>query len=89
MICSLARRNCQLQDLTLISDPNFYSKAIPQLTPMAIHKGDSLYFKCPYQAIVIKMFEIVSNTIVRMGLLSEKSVWLMANSKEPMADSRW
>jgi len=35
-----------------------------QLTNIAIHNGELLYFKCPYQAKVIKIFEISKSTIV-------------------------
>jgi hypothetical protein len=32
----------------------------------AIQRGDVLNFRCPYQAKVMKMFEMVSRTIVVM-----------------------
>lgn len=38
-----------------------------------------MYFRCPYQANVMKILEIVSKIIVCMGLLR----------KERMAYSRW
>jgi hypothetical protein len=47
----------------------YSTKAIPQLTRITIHKGESLYLRCPYQAKVMKMFEIVSNKIVCIALL--------------------
>jgi hypothetical protein len=43
--------------------------AMPQLARIAIHSGVSLYLRCPYQASVMKMLEIVNNMIVRIGLL--------------------
>jgi hypothetical protein len=39
-------------------------KAISQLTRTAVHKGESLYFRCPYQAKVMKMFEMSRRPIV-------------------------
>src|SRR5262245_48583178 len=32
---------------------------------MAIHSGELLYFRCPYHANVMKIFEIVSRRMVR------------------------
>jgi hypothetical protein len=42
---------------------------MPQLARIAIHSGDSLYLRCPYQAKVMKMLEMVSKRMVCMGLL--------------------
>src|SRR5690606_25889692 len=50
-----------------------YSKnAIPQETSTTIQRGDSLNFKCPYQAKVMKMFEAVRRRIVQSILLRER-----------------
>ena len=44
-----------------------WNSAIPQLTVAAIHQGlDCMLRKWPYQAKVIKMFEMVRSTIVVM-----------------------
>src|SRR5690606_27629662 len=41
-----------------------YSKnAIPQLTRITANSGEDLYFRCPYQAKVMKMLEAVSSRI--------------------------
>src|SRR6202048_3172957 len=44
----------------------YSKKAIPQLTKITFHKASCRYFKCPYQAKVMKILETVSNNIVRM-----------------------
>jgi hypothetical protein len=41
-----------------------FEKAMAQLMTMTLNSGTSRYFKCPYQANVMKMLEMVSNTIV-------------------------
>ena len=45
---------------------------MPQLARTAIRKGDFLYFRCPYQAMVMKMLETVSRRMVCMDLPLEK-----------------
>jgi hypothetical protein len=45
----------------------YSKKAISQLIKMASHNGEFLYFKWPYQAMVIKIFEIVNKMMVVMG----------------------
>src|SRR5580765_921234 len=42
---------------------------MPQLTRMTLNKGACRYFRCPYQAKVMKIFEMVSRTIVVMVCL--------------------
>src|SRR6267378_6891335 len=44
----------------------YSKKAIPQLMTITFHSATLRYFKCPYQANVIKTFEMVSRRIVRM-----------------------
>jgi hypothetical protein len=36
---------------------------------ITIHSGEDLYFKCPYHAKVMKMLDIVSSRMVRIGVL--------------------
>src|SRR5688572_7678974 len=43
---------------------------MPQLARIAIHIGEFLYFRCPYQAKVMKMLEIVRRIAVVMRALS-------------------
>ena len=38
-------------------------KAMPQLAMITNHSGRSVYFRCPYQAKVMKTFEQSSRTI--------------------------
>ena len=40
-----------------------------QLMTMAIHSGELLYFRCPYHANVMKIFEMVSRTTVRTNYI--------------------
>jgi hypothetical protein len=40
---------------------------MPQLATITIHSGESLYFKCPYQAKVMKMLEMVRRMTVFTG----------------------
>jgi len=42
----------------------YSTKAMSQLTVIAIHNGELLYLRWPYHAIVMKMLETVSNIIV-------------------------
>ena len=42
---------------------------MPQLMTMTLNRGACRYFKWPYQAKVIKMFEMVSRTIVVMVVM--------------------
>src|SRR5271168_3915277 len=42
----------------------YSKKAIPQLTRMTFQSAEVRYFKWPYQANVMKMFEMVSRTMV-------------------------
>jgi hypothetical protein len=44
----------------------YSSRAMDQLTTMAIQRGELRYFRWPYQAKVINMFEIVNRAIVLM-----------------------
>src|SRR5580704_16761231 len=46
----------------------YSKKAIPQLTKMTFQSAEVRNFKWPYQAKVIKIFEMVRRTIVRMFL---------------------
>src|SRR5580704_5456953 len=48
----------------------YSKKAIPQLTRMTFQSAEVRYFKWPYQAKVMKMFEMVSRTIVRTRVFS-------------------
>jgi hypothetical protein len=51
-----------------------YSKnAIPQLTSVTFHSGTFWYFRCPYQAKVMKTLEISSRKIVSMRILLSHS----------------
>src|ERR1700730_3044554 len=43
----------------------YSKKAIPQLTKITFHKASLRYFKCPYQANVMKILETVSSSIRR------------------------
>ena len=43
--------------------------AMPQLAKMAAHSGKVLNFKCPYQAMVMKRLEQVSNRTVTKGCM--------------------
>jgi len=56
----------------------YSTKAIPQLTRITIHKGESLYLRCPYQAMVMKMFDTVSRAIVYMDSFPSRALWLVA-----------
>src|SRR5947209_5433179 len=38
-------------------------KAMLQLVTMTSHKGELLYFRCPYHAKVIKTFEVISRAM--------------------------
>ncbi len=40
----------------------YSKKAMPQLTRMTANNGDDQSFRCPYQAMVMKMFEPNSST---------------------------
>src|ERR1700680_3759733 len=48
----------------------YSKKAISQLTTITLYSGTSRYFKCPYQAKVMKMLEMVSSAIAFMGPFS-------------------
>jgi hypothetical protein len=41
-----------------------FEKAMPQLTMITFQRASFRYFRCPYQAKVMKMLEIKSNTMV-------------------------
>src|SRR5882724_11330128 len=43
----------------------YSKKAMPQLMAITFHRATLRYFKCPYHANVINMFEIVRSRIVR------------------------
>src|SRR5882724_333897 len=43
----------------------YSKKAIPQLTKITFHKASLRYFKCPYQANVMKTLETVNRRMVR------------------------
>src|ERR1044071_4353659 len=48
-----------------------YSKnAMAQLTTMVASSGAFLYFRCPYQAIVINVFEIIRSKTVLSCMVS-------------------
>src|SRR5688572_5843468 len=54
----------------------YSKKAMPQEKMTAIHSGDVAYFRCPYQANVMKTFEPISS---RMGrTLGESSMSMKA-----------
>ena len=44
----------------------YSKKAIPQLTTITFQSASLRNFKWPYHAMVMKMFEMVSNRIVRI-----------------------
>src|SRR6185295_16449680 len=46
----------------------YSTKAIPQLARITIHRGESLYLRCPYQAIVMNILDTVNRKIVCMKL---------------------
>ena len=48
-------------------------KAIPQLARVTIHKGESLYLRCPYQSMVMKILDTVSSRIVCTGSIRQKA----------------
>ena len=51
-----------------------YSKnAMPQLTTTTFHSGCCSYFKCPYQAMVMKIFEQIRRKIVHMVIFDAAS----------------
>lgn len=45
----------------------YSKKAIPQLITMTKNNGEDLYFKCPYHAKVIKIFEQTNKKMVVAG----------------------
>ena len=47
---------------------------MPQLARITFQSASFRYFKCPYQAKVMKMLEIVNNTMVR--ILIGRSSWI-------------
>ena len=48
---------------------------------MTLSSGTSRYFKCPYQANVMKMLEMVSNTIVVIvSMLHQTALSFLANA---------
>src|SRR5882672_7636788 len=49
---------------------------MPQLARITFQSPSFRYFKCPYQAKVMKILEIVSNTIVRIRIC--RSSWIGA-----------
>jgi hypothetical protein len=48
----------------------YSKKAIPQLTRITFQSAEVRYFKWPYQANVMKIFEMVRRTIVRTRVFS-------------------
>src|ERR1700730_12862272 len=46
----------------------YSKKAIPHLTKITFHKASLRYFKCPYQANVIKILETVNSSMVRTSV---------------------
>src|SRR5438270_11192947 len=52
----------------------YSKKAIPQLTKITFHKASLRNFKWPYQAIVMKRLEPVSNRIVRIVYCPRKNL---------------
>src|ERR1041384_2864983 len=46
----------------------YSTKAIPQLARITIHRGESLYLRCPYQAIVMNILDTVNRKIVCIKL---------------------
>src|SRR5947207_2864061 len=65
MIFSCAGANPCFAPMRLAGTWKQYStNAISQLTSTTFHSGDSLNFRCPYQAMVMKMFDTVSSSAV-------------------------
>src|SRR5215470_13274940 len=61
-----------------------YSKnAIPQLAGTTYQRASLLYFRCPYHAKVMKMFEIVSSTIVRTFQVPVSGIAFTPKQPEP------
>src|SRR5260370_32925150 len=52
----------------------YSKKAMPQLARITFHNASLRYFRWPYQANVIKMFEMVSSKIVLTRPPAQRSV---------------
>src|SRR6185369_1344257 len=59
----------------------YSKKAIPQLTRIVAMSGAFLYLRCPYQATVMKVLEIIRSTIVLSCILSPSSLYGFAKSR--------
>src|ERR1700760_41890 len=66
----------------------YSNRAIDQLTRITFQRGTSRYFRCPYQANVIKMFDPMSNRMVHIRCL-DASFWSLLDEgavENEMAD---
>jgi len=49
-----------------------------QLTRITLTNGVCRYFRCPYQANVIKILDMVSNTIVVIAVYAASTAYILA-----------
>src|ERR1700681_2848895 len=59
----------------------YSKKAMPQLARITFHSASLRYFRWPYQAKVMKIFEIVSKRMVRMGFSRSPGFTRIRNSR--------
>jgi len=64
IVFSWAAENCEWPYLLAGTWKQYSANAISQLTSIARYSGEFLYFKWPYQANVMKIFDIVKSIIV-------------------------